>query len=397
MDDIAIIGAGPAGSAAAITAAHEGLRVALIDKAQFPRNKTCGDALTPRALGQLAHLDVDITTLDSHWLLPGDQSMVVRAPNGRAVVLSLPVTGEWPRHIALVPRRDLDAHLVEQAIAAGARYEQAAITELVQNANGVTLHSSDGVVATARFAVLATGAAVPLLKQSGFLSNTPPTALAARAYVEGITNLHTQQIELRFDVPLPGYGWVFPTSSTTANIGLGIFPKRLPFAKSPQHPKQAFDRFLNGLHLDGTLSVSPVQGYPIRMDFPSTPAARGRLLVAGEAAGLVNPLTGDGIDFALESGRIAAYTVADALRQETWQRAIDTYQPTLRKHFGSLFGLAQRMQWLLNSATVLNTLIGNAQTHPDGAQHFARLLLASDNPATMLDHHPGVRQLLLRP
>ena len=154
-------------------------------------------------------------------------------------------------------------------------------------------------------------------------------ALAARAYLENIRDL-PQRMQFRFDgLPLPGYGWIFPTSTTTANVGVALYPtpdvwKR--FAKATP-PREALEPFLGSPALreplQGSRFAGHIQGYPIRMDFPRHSAVSDRALLVGEAAGLVNPLTGDGIDFALESGRLAAKHLVTALSLRGTFRARD--------------------------------------------------------------------------
>src|SRR5262249_40553221 len=162
-----------------------------------------------------------------------------------------------------------------------------------------------------------------------------------RAYFEGLPGLAADQIQFRFDgVPMPGYAWIFPTSETTANIGLGVFAAR-PGARAPVSPRAAFERWRQwpaGRQAPGDPGpAGPIKGYPIRSDFLTSPAVAERVLVVGEAAGLVNPLTGDGIDFALESGQLAAEHLSEQLaHSDLSARGLAGYDRALRRRYSAL-------------------------------------------------------------
>lgn len=171
---------------------------------------------------------------------------------------------------------------------------------------GVTIQSNSGTY-RARMVVIATGAATGLLNRLGLLTKQPQSIVAARAYFEDIVHLQ-ECLEFCFSgVTLPGYGWIFPTSKTTANVGTGyvVRPDR---RNQPLSPRSAFTTFLHDPYvhqvLSGANQVTEVKTYPIRTDFARTSTFGRRVLLVGEAAGLVNPLTGDGIDYALESGKL---------------------------------------------------------------------------------------------
>src|SRR5436305_4217050 len=134
--------------------------------------------------------------------------------------------------------------------------------------------------------------------------------LCARAYFEGMAEV-LDAAQCRFDgVPLPGYGWVFPLSNSSANIGVGFFRAGLTARWMPKTARTVFDSFIETPALQSILAgaqrVGPIKGYPLRIDFARSPTYAERILLVGEAAGLVNPVTGEGIDYALESGKMAA-------------------------------------------------------------------------------------------
>ena len=386
--DVIVVGAGPGGSAAAYGLAREGLEVLLLDGAAFPRDKTCGDGLTPRAVQALNEMGLDPLNVPGAWRM---NEVAVSAPNGRTVSLELPKKPSWPDHIIVAPRYALDDAVRVRALEAGAQFQRVRVKGLGRDSHTTGYITVQGeqegqdVSYRTRALVLATGANSGLLVKTGLLERPPPMALAARAYLENIQDL-PQRMQFRFDgLPLPGYGWIFPTSATTANVGLTLYPmpdvwKRLA---KPTPPREALEPFLQSPALRGLLQGSrlagPIQGYPIRMDFPRHSAVSDRVLLVGEAAGLVNPLTGDGIDFALESGRLAAKHLAAALAQGDLSRGgLSSYDARLRERFGSLFSFSRTLQKTLLSPSLLNTLVYLAERRPELAQGLANIVLGPE-------------------
>ncbi len=386
--DVIVVGAGPGGSAAAYGLAEAGLEVLLLDGVTFPRDKTCGDGLTPRAVQALNEMGVDPLNVPGAWRM---NEVAVSAPNGRTVSLELPDKPGWPDHIIVAPRYALDDAVRARALEAGAQFCKVRVKGLGRDAHTTGYVTVQGqqegrdVFYRSRALVLATGANSGLLVKAGLLERPPPMALAARAYLENIQDL-PQRMQFRFDgLPLPGYGWIFPTSTTTANVGVALYPtlevwKRLA---KPTPPREALEPFLQSPALRGSLQglrlAGPIQGYPIRMDFPRYSAVSDRILLVGEAAGLVNPLTGDGIDFALESGRLAAKHLVTALARGDLSRAgLSSYDARLRERFGSLFSFSRTLQKALLSPGLLNTLVYLAERRPELAKGLANVVLGPE-------------------
>src|SRR5207244_2913420 len=181
-----------------------------------------------------------------------------------------------------------------------------------------------------------------LLKRSEILSRPPRAMLAARAYFEDLQTDVARSFQLRFDgVPMPGYGWVFPVKANAANVGVGFLPRHGSGTAS-----QAFAGFTRSTALrpmlEGARQVGPLKGYPIRVDFLKAPTFAARTLLVGEAAGLVNPLTGEGIDYALESGYIAAEHLARALDTGDFSHAqFARYHAQLHDRFDAIFRFSE--------------------------------------------------------
>lgn len=343
--DVAVIGAGPAGAAAAYYLARGGLRVALLDKFDFPRDKTCGDGLTPRAL----------SVLDSMGVLPQVEqhaypcvALTIRNSDEVTFRIELAGPGDPPRRILIVPRLTLDDTLRQHAIEAGTQFVPNTKVEHIthQENSHVRLWCEGGQTLDCRLTVIATGANTALLRKVGLLEHRPPLNLAARAYFENVDGLD-DTIVLFFDgVEHPGYGWVFPTGSGTANIGCGVFfDSRTPQPSHLRHIVQHHP-FLRRI-LRNARQVGPIKGHPLRTDFSRAISGKDRILVTGEAIGLVNPITGEGIDYALESAQMVAGAILKDWRDGSGSAAIQKdYRAALDQKFRfplALGHLAQRL------------------------------------------------------
>jgi menaquinone-9 beta-reductase len=333
--DVVVVGAGPAGSAAAYFLARAGVDVLLLDRAGFPRDKTCGDGLTASAAAVIREMGVLDDLLAAGRRV--DRIELV-APGGRRV--STPLSGDDGLFALAVPRLLLDDRLRGRAVEAGARFEgRAHVTAVEADGRGVRL-TGEGEGRTlsisARMAVVATGASIGLLRQAGLLPRAPEFAIAARTYVEG--PLPGGQLQVRFDgVPLPGYGWIFPVSDDLMNVGAGAYP--LPPGASASGVLRGFmaSPGVAGA-LAGGRQVGGVRSYPLRVDFARSPTFGPRLLLVGEAAGLVNPLTGEGIHYALQSGRLAGARVLEMFERGDFSPAQhEVYDRQLRDRFQEVY------------------------------------------------------------
>jgi geranylgeranyl reductase family protein len=376
MHDVAIVGAGPGGSATAHYLARTGLDVLLLDKASFPRDKTCGDGLTPRAVAVLQEMGLaDELRRVGHVI----RRFEVVAPNLRSTSAPITVRDGLPDFSLVVPRLLLDDRIRECAVASGTRFEgNAHVIDVRANPSGVEITVERGgkrTIVPARIAVIATGASTRLLLQAGILRRQPKVLVASRAYFEGVRGL-SDAWTLRFDgVPMPGYGWIFPTGAESANIGVGYFKEGR--TASAAGPFKAFTESpaLRDM-LTGARQAGPLKGYPLRDDFLDSPTCAERMLVVGEAAGLVNPLTGEGIDYALESGRIAAHHLFAMFDSGDFSPArFADYEDALRGHFAPLFEFCTKVRsWCLRPL-VLNALVGLANRRADLRERLVSVVL----------------------
>jgi geranylgeranyl reductase family protein len=367
---VVVVGAGPAGSATAGALATSGVDVLLVDKATFPREKTCGDGLTPGSVAVLDRMGV-LAELESAGALR-IRGARLYAPNGRFAEVQFEELAGSPHPFGLtLPRKTLDALLLEEARRAGARFmSPLRVTGLVRQDGAVAgvagSLEDETVTVRADVTCLATGAAMPLVQEAGLLPRVPPVIRATRGYFRGLAGVEPL-FQFHFDRQLlPGYGWLFPLAGGRANVGIGIYTDRRPIP-----PQRLYERFLgtNPLmrsELAGAAPEATPKSYLLRFDFPRMQTETDGLLLVGEAAGLVNPINGEGVDYALESGLLAARVIDEALAAgDVSGRRLAAYGHQLRERYLELFRNLTRMRrWYLRGP-VLNLIVRKAERRPD--------------------------------
>jgi menaquinone-9 beta-reductase len=307
--DVAVIGAGPAGSVAGLVLARAGARVALVDKVAFPRDKACGDLVGPRGLQVLDELGVRLAGTER----VGDMRVV--GPTGRSVRLPCRPGMTYPGHGVALPRVAFDEALRTAALDAGcvARTARAG-APILDGGRLAGFELSDGSRLHADAVIGADGATSRVASAAGLVDERRVLwGFALRAYIDAPVDLPT--IVLWDEAPwrgFPGYGWVFPGPGQQANLGVGVGV--LGDRTAAGHAARSLDAFVGVLHRFDVLDHAarlPAQrlGGWLKMGMVGTIPARGRVLLAGDAAGLVNPLQGEGISEALASGRAAAEAV----------------------------------------------------------------------------------------
>ena len=396
MYDVAVVGAGPGGSAAAHYLATGGLDVLLLDKFNFPRDKTCGDALTPRALRVLNEMGILDELLRVGYRLNGVELI---APKGHSVVASVPKGDNRTDYVLVVPRLILDNIILQRSVTSGVHFESPVrVNGIEQDVKGAVVkgeYRGRAVSYKARMVIVATGANIKLLLQMGLLKKPPLMMLCARTYFEGMRSM-SDQVQCHFDgVPLPGYGWVFPLSDTSANVGAGFFRSGLTARWMPNTAREAFDTFIQTPLLQNILGsaqrVGPIKGYPLRVDFASAPTFSDGVMLVGEAAGLVNPVTGEGIDYALESAKIAAeHLLSMFAAGDLSSKHLKVYDQLLRQRYQDLFVLCNRLRFVYLNPLILNRVVTSAAHNQDLMKLFMNIVLENQNvyeglaPRTMM-------------
>jgi len=350
--EVLVVGAGPGGAATAWALAEAGHEVLMVDRSEFPRDKTCGDGLTPMAVGTLREMGV-LPEVEAAQPAHIEQVRIV-SPFGLSVCVTLAEHLPSGSAYALVlPRFTFDEIMRNYAVRHGVEYAGRARIEKIYR-TGDRIEMVEGITPDgpiqirARQVVLAVGANVGLLEREGFVNRKPRMMRAARAYYRG-ASIPANRYDFYFDFELlPGYGWLFPTGDGRTNIGAGTLPV---FWSTRRTAQSLLAGFAKRRAKEGVLAQAeqegPVKGYPLRIDFPAQRVAGENWIMVGEATGLVNPLTGEGIDLALESGLLGATIMHENL--QTGKPDHSAYQHALWQRYSPVFnGLRALRDILVN-------------------------------------------------
>jgi len=342
--DVLVIGAGPAGSSAAAWAARKGHDVLLVDAATFPRDKTCGDGLTPRAVAELDRLGL------GDWLRTHTVNRGLRLEGfGQHLELPWP-DGSFPTQGSAVPRTELDDRIRRAAVDAGAHMVDGAKAVSVDRdgdrITAVTMRTSAGLRTVAcRRLVVADGVRSPLGKILGRTWHRDTAyGVAARAYAASPRSDDpwiTSHLELRdpSGALQPGYGWVFPLGTGEVNIGVGTLATSARPASGSLRP--LIDLYASQRRPEwGLGEVTRVASALLPMGGAVSGIAGRNWALIGDAAACVNPLNGEGIDYGLEGGRLVARVLDSDDLTHLWPAL-------LRERYGRAFSAARRLAGLL--------------------------------------------------
>jgi geranylgeranyl reductase family protein len=376
--DVLVVGAGPGGIAAAITALRRGLSVMCVDKAKFPRDKTCGDGLTAGALRGLESLGLTRDEFDAIGTAIVHETVLV-SPGGRRVTLPLPADG---LHAAVVARRDLDAALVALARRNGVDVrEQCAVEKLASRDAEVEALLADGTPVRAHQVIAADGHWSTVRRS---LEPDGPRDLgewhAVRQYFADVDD---DRLWVLFERDLlPGYAWVFPLAGGGANVGYGVLRTD---GRSGRELKDLWPELLARPVLRDVLgpratATEPVRAWPIPTRYDPSRLANGRVLFVGDAAGVVDPLTGEGIAQAIESGVLAAESISTGGDPDA---VAARYRRSVRRALGRDLRFASMLQGLLRVPIGARAAIAAAGLTPWTRRNFARWMF-EDYPRALI-------------
>jgi len=371
--DVLIVGAGPAGSATAHYLATAGLDVVVLEKATFPRDKVCGDGLTPRAVGELVRMGVDTRGwARNHGLRTYG--------GGHCIEVPWPEVASLPSYGLARSRRDLDHALIRHAVRSGARlHENMTVTgPLVHERTGritgvVARHGASHELHNfrARWVVDAGGVSARLATAMGRHKDMKrPMGVAHRAYFRsprGADTMMESHLELWEGRPhesalMPGYGWIFAVGDGVVNVGLGSLssnakPTGLDYRKM-------FEVWMRNVPEEWELvadnRMAPLRGAALPMAFNRKPHYRDGLLLVGDAGGMVSPFNGEGIAYALQSGRLAADAIVQAHSRPTviaQERALEQYPAQLSAELGGYYSLGRIFAALIERPQIMHLCV----------------------------------------
>ena len=376
--DAIIVGAGPGGATAAAFMAERGLRVLLLDKHAFPRDKVCGDAISGKSVDVLLRLGVVEEVLTSEQV--GSWGVTFGGPYGDEV--AIPFTKELDRPVPpgfVCAREVFDQVLFEKAVRAGADVRQNATVKKLLWEDGrvvgveveqrgpknpssppapVAFGSSLVVGADGAYSVVAREVGIKQLDERHYCAGL-------RAYYEGVTGFHRlNHVELHFvEEAIPGYFWIFPMADGRANVGIGMLSRAIKrkdvrlketLAACIRHPRFR-ERFENAR------PIGPVRGWGLPLGSKPRPMAGDGWMLVGDAASLIDPFTGEGIGNAMISGELVAKWTSKAKAAGDYGAAfLKGYERDVLDYLQSELRLSHAMQRLIEWKWLLNTVIRKA-------------------------------------
>jgi geranylgeranyl reductase family protein len=386
--DVVVVGGGPAGAAAAARLAARGFLTVLIDRAGFPRDKVCGDFVGPMALAELA--DLGVAQTEAFAATAAMAQLALHIDADQPAVMSIPTIDGIPGYGRVIPRLQLDAWIQDAARRAGATVLDGRKAEAVERA-------PDGIVVRGRSpAGLWQLRARLLLGADGSNSmvartlrgGVPPSQdriMAVRAYFDDVEGPDGRgDIWFRGDA-FPGYHWLFPTGGGSANLGVGMLASTYP--QSGRNLREMLLRLIAEdasvrRRLRGARMRGRVLGHPLTTYNPRLPLVGDRMMLLGDAAGLINPLNGEGIQYALHSARWAAGIAADRLASDRLDAgSLEGYQRRVHQSLGADLALSRLIVQLIRNRNLnhvwlgaLRSIASRAQTDPDYAHHLGCVL-----------------------
>ena len=394
MYDAIIVGAGPAGTTAALFVNRLGLKTLLLDKSAFPRDKTCGDALSGKSVKILDDLDLleGVNNLDGSII----QRIIFANPKHSEceLLLDKSLNKQHISHGYVIPRSIFDNYMFEKAKNVSDAEEGFTVNDLLFEGNrviGVKGKSVDGSEKEFRGNLIlgADGPNSIVSKKVGlYQMDMDHTAVGIRCYYENVKDL-TDQIELHYVEEInPGYFWIFPSGKNRANIGVGLLKSIVK--KESRNLSEIMINIINSDNFKYRFSDATLLEKPTGWNLPLGCIKRKNhgegFLLLGDAAGLVDPFTGEGIGNAMVSGQIAAETAAQAKEKNDFSKKyLKKYDKKLWNHLGSELNTSAKLLKLARSKFLLNFVIGRAARN-EKVRNIISSMLANEIPKTELSN-----------
>ncbi|RIJ76130.1 geranylgeranyl reductase family protein [Nakamurella silvestris] len=369
--DVIVVGAGPAGATAATYLARAGIDVLLLEKSTFPREKVCGDGLTPRGVKQVLALGIDVSGDD--WVKNKGLRVV---GGGVSLELDWPDLTSYPPFGLVRTRRDFDEMLADLAVKAGARMRQATnvsspiIDERTGRIIGVTAKTPEGPTNFhAPLVIAADGVSARVAIGMGIDKREDrPMGVAVRRYYRSDVRTHDDYLESHLELwdrsdpakpmLMPGYGWIFGLGDGTVNVGLGVLNSSKAFGRTDY--RALLKTWMEGTPEEWGLreetAIGTTLGAALPMGFNRTPHYRNGLLLIGDAGGAVNPFNGEGIAYAMESAALAADAVLQGLGRPEGparEHALAGYPAAMSDHLGSYYRLGNVFSKLIGQPKIM--------------------------------------------
>ncbi len=397
--DVIVVGAGPGGSAAAYYLAQQGLDVLQLEKTEFPREKVCGDGMTPRSVKQLIKMGVDINA--PGWLRNKGLRVV---GGGIRLELDWPELATYPDFGLTRTRLDFDELLSERAVGAGTRLQTntnvtGPVTDTAGRVVGVAATvgpDKEPVEYRAPLVLAADGVSGRFALSMGIAKREDrPIGVAVRRYYQSEARTNDEYLESWLELRdgrtgqdnlLPGYGWIFGLGDGRVNVGLGVLNSSSSFGQA--NYRQMLTDWLASMPEEWTMhdeqyADGPIRGAALPMGFNRVPHYSRGMMLVGDSGGMVNPFNGEGIAYAMESGELAAEIAVDALSRAAGparERALRYYPRELSHRYGGYYRLGGWFVKMIGNPQVMKLCTKHGMPHPMLMRFVLKLLANLTDP-----------------
>jgi len=357
--DAIVVGAGPAGSSAAYFLGASRIPTLLIDKKSFPRQKICSGGISPRSLNLLHEMGLE-DRIDSFHKIIGTR---IISPEGVVVEGRIPPTDDFKQYGYVIPRYSLDKILVDNAVSTGnVEFQQGLVTDLILDGDFISGVTTGQKKINSKVVILAEGAISGLAAKYNLSRHSSErTIIGLETWRRGIDDDSMISIYYHGEV-LPGYFWIFCEGGTMANVGLSVWD---PSLHNNLKVRGLFNKILKSDEIShiicGSEEVQKPKLWPIRFSESDIPLVTNGAIAVGDCGGFANPLTGEGIYYALHSGKFAAETVIGSLQKnDVSTRSLSLYRRLYEREFGEDLAVSHELKILFSNKEFVNALLRKA-------------------------------------